>query len=78
MDFAKAEEKITNLQKVVKGIEESDNGRIVSQEAYDMIASAAPDLANDFVKNLDDEWVYVGGKMEDLVEALNNNTKALM
>lgn len=71
-------EQVKSIEGLVEDIEDrEDTERKFTQEDYDAIIKANPDLASQFVATGLDEFVYVGDSMQSLIEALNQNTAAL-
>lgn len=72
-------EQVKSIEDLVKDIEDrEDTERKFTQEEYDTIIKANPELASQFVATGLDEFAYVGDSMQSLIEALNQNTAALL
>ena len=72
-------EQVKSIEGLVEDIEDrEDTERKFTQEEYDAITKANPELASQFVATGLDEFVYVGDSMQSLIEALNQNTAALI
>ena len=72
-------EQVKSIEELVEDIEDrEDTERKFTQEEYDTITKASPKLASQFVATGLDEFVYVGDSMQSLIEALNQNTAALL
>ena len=72
-------EQVKSIEDLIEDVEDrEDTERKFTQEEYDTITKASPELASQFVATGLDEFVYVGDSMQSLIEALNQNTAALL
>lgn len=78
LDFEKVVEQIRGAEKIISEILSDSENRRFSEEQYKIITSVDSGLEQDFIKDLDDNWVYVGTEMEQLILALKDNTEALL
>lgn len=69
--FDKFAEGINDTYKLLEKIKQG--GRIYSEEDYKALIGANKDLKKSFVK-IGDEFHYVGGTMDELIDALEDNT----
>ena len=78
IDFSKLTEDIREVQKVSKSIKSGELGRNVDSSTYESLIKAMPELANSFQETLNGEFVYLGGSMEELQKAIEENTQVLL
>ena len=70
---------IKSMQDLIDDISErKDTDRTFTEEEYGVMTKADPNLKSDFVMTGIDEYVYVGDSMNNLINALNQNTAALL
>lgn len=69
---------LASVGKMVKEIREGTRGAVFSDSEYQNIIKGNKSLAKDFQIDLEGNYVYVGSKMDDLAEALAQNTEALL
>ena len=79
VDLEKVAEQIKSLSKIQYNIGKDEQGSSFSESDYKALIDAGVASAGDFVYNLaTDSWTYIGGSMEDLSQAINDNTKSLL
>lgn len=78
IDVSKISDTIKQLRSITQRIKSGDQDAVFSEEDYKALIEKNPELASKFIRDLDQNYVYVGGTMETLVQALNNNTDALL
>jgi len=79
VDLEKVADQIKSLSKIQYNIKNGEQKGTFSEEDYKTLIDAGVASAGDFVYNLaTDSWDYIGGSMEELNIALDNNTKALL
>lgn len=76
VDFSNLNEQLLNLDKMLQNIYTNQQGRAFDEEAYGQIIKLLPNMASEFVQNLEGEYVYLGRTMEDLTTAIENATDA--
>ena len=78
IDFNKLEEQMKNTAQLFDNIKSGEQGRALSEEDYQALLDIAPELANKFQLNNNGEYVYLGESMEDLADAIRENTTTLI
>lgn len=78
IDISTVTENIKNVRKLIRDINSGEQTRTFDSGDYENIIATDANLASDFVRDLDGEYVYIGNAMTDLVAALQNNTSALL
>lgn len=78
VDVSKISDIIKQLRSITQRIKSGDQDAVFSEEDYKALIEKNPELASKFIRDLDQNYVYIGGTMETLVQALNNNTDALL
>jgi len=78
VDFEALNEQVQSLSSILRNIKADPNNRTFSEDDYNSLIAAEADLASQFVKNLDGEYVYIGSTMETLTGAIIDNTSALL
>lgn len=79
VDLEKVAEQVKSLSKIQYNIGKDEQGSNFSESDYKALIDAGVTSAGDFVYNLaTDSWTYIGGSMEDLSQAINDNTKSLL
>ena len=79
VDLEKVAEQIKSLSKIQYNIGKDEQGSNFSESDYKALIDAGVASAGDFVYNLaTDSWTYIGGSMEDLSQAINDNTESLL
>lgn len=79
VDLEKVAEQIKSLSKIQYNIGKGEQDSNFSEEDYKALIEAGVASAGDFVYNLaTDSWTYIAGSMDDLSEAIGNNTDALL
>ena len=72
-------EGIKNLTEMIDKINSGEHDRIFSEDEYKILEKYLPkEELNNFVKNLDGTYSYIGSSMSALAIALQDNTKALL
>lgn len=72
---------IKQLQKtgsIIQKIQSGDQMSSFSEEDYKTLIAANKELSQDFVQDLDGNYIYLGHSIYDLILALQDNTKALL
>jgi seryl-tRNA synthetase len=78
-DLDKLREELKKSEDLVKDIKgREDNERTFTKEQRDLMVEANPELENQLIATGLDEFTFVGDSMTVLVEALNNNTEAIL
>lgn len=77
IDVSKISDIIKQLRSVSQRIKSGDQDAIFSEEDYKALIEKTPELASKFVKDLDQNYVYIGGSMEELASFLDNKGKEL-
>lgn len=62
----------------VKTIREGEQSRTFSKDEYEKITNVNPDLIKEFQIDLEGNYIYLGNSMDNLAEALAENTEALL
>ena len=78
IDMTKLNESLTELTQALDEIRTNYQGRTFEKDLYEKIIAADATLKNSFVKNLDGSYTYLGTSMDKLVNAINENTEALV
>ncbi len=79
VDLEKVAEQIKNLSKIQYNINKGEQDSSFSEADYKALIDAGVASAGDFVYNLaTDSWTYIAGSMDDLSEAIGDNTNALL
>ena len=78
LNFNDLQEKLSSLGQVINNIRSGEQGRTFSEEDYNTIINALPTQIGNFVKTLDGNYQYIGSSMDNLTEALDNNTNAIL
>lgn len=78
LNFKDLQEKLNSLGQVINNIRSGEQGRTFSEEDYNTIINALPSQIGNFVKTLDGNYQYIGSSMDNLIEALDNNTNAIL
>ena len=78
LNFKDLQEKLSGLGQVINNIRSGEQGRTFSEEDYNTIINALPTQIGNFVKTLDGNYQYISSSMNDLTEALDNNTNAIL
>ena len=69
VNFDTVTNSIQNMYDLMKSIQSGEQGRTFTEEAYQQLIASNKDLATDFVQ-IGDEFHYLSGTMEDLIEEL--------
>lgn len=78
IDPSKLAKAVQPIQKIIGDIRSGSQERVFDESAYNTIIAANQELANDFQQTLSGEYVYIGGAMSKLQDALNKNTEATL
>lgn len=75
IDFSSLGEQLNNTRQLLDKIKQS--GRTYSEDDYKALIAANKSLEKKFTK-VGDDFLYTGGSMEELTEAIEKNTEALL
>ncbi len=78
LNFKDLQEKVVSLGSIIDKINSGEQERTFSEEDYQTIIKDVPNIIGQFVKTLDGNYIYIGNSMDGLVDALNDNTNALL
>ena len=78
IDVEKLKEASTTLTSLSKSIQDGTQGRSFSEEAYNALKEMAPELASKFQLGLDGQYTFLGSSMQELTDAIEQNTEALL
>ena len=78
IDMDALNEKLVVLNKTLKNIYANEQDRTFDDSTYKALIEMAPELASSFRQDLDGNWIYLGSSMDDLREAIDKNTGALV
>lgn len=77
IDIEKITEQLPDLSKVVSDIREGEQGRYFSKDTYDKINEIGVDMS-EFVRREDGSYIYLGDKLDNIVDAINEQTGELL
>lgn len=79
-DFSteKVVEQVKNLANLKLNLQSGTQGRKFSEEDYNTLINAVPELASEFTMDLDGNYIYLGTSMDNLTTAVRENTQALL
>lgn len=72
VDFSSLTESLYKTAKIIKSIRSGEAGRVIDETTYEQILNSDADFAKQFTQNLDGEYVYIGGKMDNLADKLED------
>ena len=78
IDLEKVRDTILELTNIKEDINNGNQGRSFSEEAYNSLKEMAPELADQFQLTQDGSYTYLGSAMKDLTLAIEDNTTALL
>lgn len=78
VDLEKIAQQVTGLQSLSRDLKSGDKDHIFSSEEYELLKEVIPELKDQFVKNLDGDYIYLGSSIQNLINALNKNTDAIL
>lgn len=67
-------EKLTEVGKTIKNIYSGESTRTIDDSTYEMIISLDDQLAKQFTKNLEGDYVYLGSSMDELAQRIEELT----
>lgn len=70
VDFSSLTESLYKTAKIIKDMRSGVSGRVIDETTYEQILNSDADFAKQFTQNLDGEYVYIGGKMDNLADKL--------
>lgn len=76
-DLTKAEDQLKTLMTTAQKIASGEQTRNFDDETMQALITAGLATSNNFVKQLDGSWNYIGNSMEGLRQAIEDNTGAL-
>lgn len=74
VDFSKLVESLTDTAKIIKDIRSGAISRALDESTYEQLLKSDTDLAKQFVRNLDGEYVYLGSSMDNLADRIEDLT----
>lgn len=79
VELDKLIEQVQQLSKLSYQIKQGTQGRDFSEDAKKSLIESGAATADDFYYNvITDSWTYLGGSLDELREAINKNTNALL
>lgn len=76
-DLTKAEDQLKSLMTTAQKIASGEQTRNFDDETTQSLITAGLATSNNFVKQLDGSWNYIGNSMDELRQAIEDNTGAL-
>lgn len=77
LSFEELQSQVLAINQIIKRIKEEQTG-VLTEEEYNTIAAANPDLAEQFALSVSGDYVYLGNSINNLISALQDNTSALL
>lgn len=77
MSWEEVNKRMTTLNKTLHDIDSGEQTRTFTEETYNALKKAVPELANEFAQNYDGSWFYLGDSMETLRKSVDNATEIL-
>lgn len=74
VDFSKLTETLTETAKIIKEIRSGSTDRKIDESTYEQLIKSDSDLAKQFARNLDGEYVYLGSSMDNLADRIEDLT----
>lgn len=74
VDFSKLVDSLTETAKIIKDIRSGAADRIIDESTYEQLIKSDADLAKQFIRNLDGEYVYLGSSMDNLAGYIEDLT----
>lgn len=74
VDFSKLVDSLTETAKIIKDIRSGTADRTIDESTYEQLIKSDADLAKQFIRNLDGEYVYLGSSMDNLADCIEGLT----
>ena len=78
MNLDEVKETSKGVSKILSQLRSGEDKKTFSKEEYEAMIKSSPELLDNFVETLDGDYKLVDMTMQDLIEALSDNTKALV
>jgi hypothetical protein len=67
---------VKSLGKILKGLRDGEQMRAFSEEDYKVIIESNPQMKDDFMIDLEGNFVYLGSKLDTLSQVLAQNIQS--
>ena len=78
VDIKKFTEQAKDLSKVISDIRGGKQTRVFSEDIYEKLIENSPDLVNQFTYREDGSYLFIGDKLDNIVNAINQQTNDLL
>lgn len=78
IDLEKLNAQAQSLNKILSNLNSGTQDRTFSEQDYKTLIEASPELEKYFQLDLEGNYIYIGGAMKDLEDAVRDNTEALL
>ena len=76
VNFNSLEKAIAELSQLQSELKRGTQGRTIDDTLYKQLTALFPKMSDDFIQNLEGDWVYIKSSIDDLIAALDKNTTA--
>lgn len=77
LSWEEVNKRLQTVNKTLHDIDSGEQTRTFTEETYNALKEAIPELADEFAQNYDGSWIYLGDSMETLRKSVDNATKIL-